>query len=117
MPFPAKRRQPFRIAASATVVALVCFLALVSQVLGASPHRLSGPITDDVDALTGETSTVQTELDGLQRATGTQLWVWYTDTLGGQEPGDFATATARASDLGTTDLLLVIALDDRAYGY
>jgi hypothetical protein len=110
-------RQPFRIAPTSVVVALVCLLTILPQVLGASPHRLAGPITDDVGALSGNTFGIQTVLNDLQDATGAQLWVWYTDTLGGQASGEFATETAQASGLGPTDLLLVIALDDRAYGY
>lgn len=110
------RRQAFPIAAAA-VVALAFLLTILPAVLAASPHRLAGPITDDVSALGGSTSDVQAALDDLQQATGAQLWVWYTDTLGGQVSSDFATATAEASGLGTTDVLLVIALNDRAYGY
>lgn len=111
-----RRRQAFRIAAAA-VVALAFLLAILPAVRAASPHGLAGPITDDVSALGGSTSGVQATLDDLQQATGAQLWVWYTDTLGGQVSGDFAVATAKASGLGTTDVLLVIALNDRAYGY
>ena len=110
------RRQAFRLAAAA-VVALAFLLTILPAVLAASPHRLAGPITDDVSALGGSISGVQATLDDLQQATGAQLWVWYTDTLGGQASSDFATATAKASGLGTTDVLLVIALNDRAYGY
>ena len=110
------RRQAFRISAPAGV-ALACLLTLLPAVLAASPQRLAGPITDDVSALGGSTSGVQATLDDLQQATGAQLWVWYTDTLGGQVSSDFAAATAQASGLGTTDVLLVIALNDRAYGY
>ena len=110
------RRQAFRIAAAAGV-ALAFLLTLLPAVLAASPQRLAGPITDDVSALGGSTSGVQATLDNLQQATGAQLWVWYTDTLGGQVSSDFAAATAQASGLGTTDVLLVIALNDRAYGY
>ena len=110
------RRQASRIAAAA-VVALALLLTILPAVLAASPHRLAGPITDDVNALGGNTTGVQATLDDLQQATGAQLWVWYTDTLGGQVSGDFAAATAEASGLGATDVLLVIALDDRAYGY
>ena len=82
-----------------------------------SPHRLAGPITDDVDALSGRTSEVQTALNDLQDKTGTQLWVWFIDTLDGAQSSSFATETARQSALGSTDLLLVIALGDREYGY
>ncbi len=117
MPKATQRRRPaFRVAAAA-LVALAFLLTTLSAALAGTPHRLAGPVTDDVGALGGNTSGVQAALDDLQGATAAQLWVWYTDTLGGQATGDFATATARASDLGTTDLLLVIALNDRAYGY
>ncbi len=112
----ARRRQLLPIATGA-VLALAVLLAVLPATLAASPHRLAGPITDDVNALGGSTTAVQASLDDLQRATGAQLWVWYTDTLGGQASGDFARTTAQASDLGTTDLLLVIALNDREYGY
>ena len=111
-----RRRQASHLAA-ATVVALACLLAMLPAVLAASPHRLDGPITDDVNALDGNASDVQATLDDVQQATGTQLWIWYTDTLDGADAPGFATQTAQASGLGTTDLLLVIALDDRAYGY
>ena len=111
-----QQHQAFRVAAAAAV-ALAFLLTIVPAVLAASPQRLAGPITDDVSAFGGNTSGVQATLDDLQQATGVQLWVWYTDTLGGQVSSDFAAATARASGLGTTDVLLVIALNDRAYGY
>lgn len=111
-----RRRQAFRLAA-VLVATLACLLAILPAVLAASPHRLDGPVTDDIDALGGNPSDVQSALDALQQATGAQLWIWYTDTLDGEDAGVFATATAEASGLGTTDLLLVIALDDRAYGY
>lgn len=117
MPTLAQRRRSFRVAASAAALAVACLAVLVSATLGASPHRLAGPITDDVDAIGGRTAEVQSSLNALQDATGTQLWVWYTDTLDGADSGEFATETAKDSGLGSTDLLLVIALDDRAYGY
>jgi len=117
MPEAIQRRRPLVRLAAAALVALAFLLTSLSTALAGTPHRLAGPITDDAGSLGGDTADVQAALDDLQAATGAQLWVWYTDTLGGQAPGDFATATARASDLGTTDLLLVIALNDRAYGY
>lgn len=96
---------------------LLTLLAVWPAALAASPHRLAAPLTDDVGVLTGQTDAVQARLDELQRATGSQLWVWYTSTLDGADASDFATQTARESGLGPTDLLLVIALDDRAYGW
>jgi uncharacterized membrane protein YgcG len=109
-------RKAFPLAAF-VIIAVAWTLVSGSPVAAASPHRLGGPITDDVGALSGDTATIQARLDKLQSDTGTQVWVWYTDTLAGQQSSDFATATAKASSLGATDLLLVIALDDHEYGW
>ena len=68
------RRQAFRSTAG-TLVALALLLTSLAPVLAASPHRLAGPITDDVSALGGSRSGVQASLDDLQRATDAQLWV------------------------------------------
>ncbi len=116
-PFAQRRRSTLRIATTAIAVAVACLLALASAVLAASPHRLTGPITDDANALGGNTTEVQGALNDLQDKTGTQLWVWLTNTLDGAEAPSFATETAKDSALGSTDLLLVIALGDREYGY
>ncbi|HEU4572610.1 MAG TPA: TPM domain-containing protein, partial [Candidatus Limnocylindrales bacterium] len=110
-------RHPARLIASAVVTSVVALAFAASIVVGASPHRLAGPITDDVGALAGRASDVQARLDSLQNATKSQLWVWFTDTLDGADSSDFATQTARASGLGSTDLLLVVAMNDRAYGW
>ena len=99
------------------VISLTWFVAGRSPTAAATPHRLASPITDDVAALGGDTAALQSALDEFQTATGTQLWFWYTDTFEGQESGAFATATAHASDLGPTDLLIVLAIDDRGYGW
>ena len=111
------RRTALRIVPTLLVAALAALILVVPVAVAASPHLLGGPITDDVGALTGSTDELQARLDDLQGATGTQLWVWFTDTLDGADSSDFATSTADASDLGSTDLLLVVALDDRAYGW
>jgi uncharacterized membrane protein YgcG len=106
-----------RIVATAFVVAIVAVGFVGTSALAASPHRLAGPITDDVGALSGRTSEIQARLDALQKATNAQLWVWFTDTLDGADSSEFATQTAQQSGLGSTDLLLVVAMSDRAYGW
>jgi uncharacterized membrane protein YgcG len=111
------RRTASRILAPALLATLAWLLVALPVAFAASPHRLAGPITDDVGALSGSTDQVQTRLNALQDATGIQLWVWFTDTLGGANSSTFATSTAQASSLGSTDLLLVIALDDHEYGW
>jgi uncharacterized membrane protein YgcG len=102
---------------TALVALTVLLLVAVPVAFAATPHRLAGPITDDVGVLSGRTSEIQARLDALQNATKAQLWVWFTDTLQGADSSQFATATAGASGLGPTDLLLVVAMNDRAYGW
>ncbi len=111
------RTRIARRARAAGLVAWIGILAIAGSVVAASPQRLAGPITDDVGALVGATAAMQSRIEELQTTTGTQLWVWFTDTLGDRDPSEFATETAQQSDLGSTDLLLVIALEDRAYGW
>jgi uncharacterized membrane protein YgcG len=101
-----------------TLVALPALLAVAGPAAAAQPKNLGEQITDDVNALStsGETE-VRAAVDKLLAETGTQLWVWYTDTTGNLTAPELAAKTAERSSLGGTDLLLVIALDDRAYGY
>ena len=113
----ANRTTTLRRAVSGAIAAIVCLVVLAGSVAAASPKRLNEPITDDVAALTESTATVEARLAELQSATGTQLWVWFTDTLDGRDAGEFATDTAEARRLGATDLLRVIALEDREYGW
>ncbi len=112
----ARRTRAAR-AAGALVGALLLIALLASAVLGASPQRLAAQITDDVGALGGATSAVKQALADLQREDNVQLWVWFTDTTGGLSPPDFATETAKLSGFGGNDLLLVVAMTDRADGY
>jgi uncharacterized membrane protein YgcG len=104
--------------AVAALVALPTFLAVAGPAAAAEPRNLRDQLTDDVGALTSAgRQEAQAALDELLAATGVQLWAWYTDTTGALTAPDFAAQTAKLSSLGGTDLLLVIALDDRAYGY
>jgi uncharacterized membrane protein YgcG len=97
---------------------LPALLAVAHPVSAAEPRNLSEQLTDDVGALDAAgRREAEAALDELLRTTGTQLWAWYTDTTGSLTAPDFAAQTAELSSLGGTDLLLVIALDDRAYGY
>ncbi len=82
------------------------------------PTNLRDQLTDGANVLSAaEEAEVRGALTKLQDATDVQLWVWYTTTTNGQDIVDFAAQTAQMSSLGGTDLLLVIALDDRAYGF
>ena len=107
--------------AALALTALVSFPALATlapPAAAAQPANLQAQLTDDASALSGSGGAqVKAALDQLLRETGTQLWVWFTDTTGSLTAPEFAAQTAARSSLGGTDLLLVIAMDDGAYGY
>jgi uncharacterized membrane protein YgcG len=116
-PRPAGRRLA-AVAAAAVLLLAALLVAGAPAAVAAEPTNLRAQLTDDVDALTGaDEARVQDALDQLLGATGVQLWVWYTDTTGDLTAPELAAQTAEESSLGGTDLLLVIALDDQAYGY
>ncbi len=109
-------------AAGTATAALMVVLALgllgAPAVSGATPTRLAAPVTDDAGVLApGAGASIQSAFDRIQSTSGVQPWVWYLDSTEGADPGAFATDTARASGLGGADLLLVIAMQDHAFGY
>ena len=92
-------------------------LAGVLPALAVPPLRLDGQVTDEVGALNGEESRGGEALDRLRAANGTQLFVAYVSSFDGATGGDWADATAQQSQLGRSDVLLAVAVDDGAYGY
>ncbi len=103
-------------------LALALLAAMLSvgagTVAGVEPRNLASQLTDGANALSAsQEAEVRDALAALQQETSIQLWVWYTTTTSGQGIVDFAAETADRSSLGGTDLLLVVALDDRAYGF
>ena len=103
----------------ALALALVGGLAFGARpAAAAEPANLRAQLTDDVGALSAsEEREVSAAQETLLDESGVQLWVWFTDTTGGLTAPDFAAETARLSSLGGTDFLVVLAMDDRAYGY
>ncbi len=81
------------------------------------PFRVGGQIEDPAGALTGRGGEVQDALANLADDEQVQLWVVYVDTFSGLSPQEWADQTAVRSDLGLNDVLLAVALDDRAYAY
>lgn len=115
---PAASSRGARVLLLAVLLAGVTGLGTAAPSAAAQPTNLRGQVTDDAGVLSSADRTrVTAALDDLLRRTGTQLWVWYTDTTGDLTAPDFAARTAQLSSLGGTDLLLVIAVADRAYGY
>ena len=85
--------------------------------LAVPPLRLGGQVTDQVGALRDEQYRVEEALADLRAADGTQLFAVFVSRFDGAAGGDWAAATAEQSQLGRSDVLLAVAVDDRAYGY
>jgi len=81
------------------------------------PVDLGGAyVLDTVGAVSGDEARVQTALDDLYASSGIQLFVVYVSTFDNpSDPIDWADTTADINGLGTNDLLLAVALDDRQY--
>ena len=103
---------------------LVCAAVVAMQLLAGGgpvsaeqPLRVDDPVTDRIDALAGEGARVREALEQLRLASGTQLFVVYVSSFDGMNGQQWSDETARRSQLGDRDVLLAVAVDDRAYGY
>src|SRR5699024_7266419 len=105
--------------ALATVVAfLAC--ALVWAAPGASaepPSNLQQQLTDSAGVLGGDTSEVESRLAELRSSDQIQLWVTFVDTLDGIPVEQWTQQTRELSDLGASDALLVVAVDEGRYWF
>lgn len=99
------------------VVSLAAALLLPSLALAEQPFRVATQIEDRAGVLgTGEAEVAQA-IERLQDDDDVQLWVTYVDTFSGIGAQEWADETAVVSDLGLNDVLLAVAVDDRAYAY
>lgn len=80
-----------------------------------APSRLDGRVTDSAGVLGGSASQVQSAIGDLQSSEGIKLWVVFVDSFDGQSPQQWAEQTYQQSGFGTTDALLAVAVEDRAY--
>lgn len=100
------------------VVALCAGAILVaSPAHAADPVDLSGQyVLDTVGAVSGDEAAVQDALDSVYERARIQLFVVYVDTFDNPSNAvDWADETALQNNLGTNDLLLAVAIDDRQY--
>ncbi|WP_418275940.1 TPM domain-containing protein [Isoptericola jiangsuensis] len=78
--------------------------------------ELDGEVTDLAGVLDDEgVAEVEESLDELADATSYQLFVVYVETFGGTDGRTWADTTASNAQLGTDDLLLAVATQDRLY--
>ena len=76
----------------------------------------STQIVDTVGALNGQQARVESALNRLYNETGAQLFVVYVASFDGVAADEsWATATAEQNGLGTDDVLLAVATEERTY--
>ncbi len=100
-----------------SLILLGAVLLLPAVALAEQPFRMGSQIEDRVGALQGREQEVRTALERLTTDDRVQLWVAYVDSFEGLGAEEWADETAVKSDLGLTDVLLAVAVEDRAYAY
>ena len=106
-----------RLAAAGAAVAMTLLLLLPGTSLAEQPLRLPAPITDISGVLGGDQAEVQNAIDKLYDEDKVQMWVVYVPTFSGINRDSWAEQTFQLSGLGTSDVLLAVATDDRDYAY
>jgi len=101
----------------AIIAAIVGGLFLSAPVMAENPFRLGSQVEDRAGALGDRQQDVEEALQTLLAEARVQLWVAYVDTFSGLRAEEWAHETAIESDLGLRDILLAVAVEDRAYAY
>ena len=103
--------------AAIMVAALIAFFLPVPVASAESPFRVGSQIEDRASVLGDRTGEVEAAMKELQKNASLQLWMVYVDTFSGTSATDWAGQTAERSDLGLRDILIAVAVEDRAYAY
>src|SRR6185312_7034774 len=103
------------LAAAAVLVALLVFGA--APAAADPPFRVGTEVVDRAGVLGGDTGRVRESVEKLRAERGTQLFVVFVTSFDGVDGQTWAADTARASQFGDGDVLLAVAVGDRAYGY
>lgn len=110
----------FRLPHSAVTTLLAGALLLLTPAAATAepPLDVTSTITDESGVLDdSERADVDAALDAHFEATRSQIFVVYVDTFDGLSGADWAAQTAQTSGLGVADILLVVATQQRAYGF
>ncbi|MGY1752121.1 TPM domain-containing protein [Blastococcus sp. SYSU D01042] len=103
--------------ALATLAAPVLLLLTPGVASAAPPADVGDRLTDAVGALAPSTSAVDDALAELAADTGVDLHVVVVEEFAPTGDVDWAEATARRSELGPTDALLAVAIEQETYEY
>ncbi|WP_245721834.1 TPM domain-containing protein [Nocardia crassostreae] len=75
-------------------------------------------MTDSAGVLSGgQTAELQTAIDSLYAKDHERLWIVYVRNFGGLDANTWGDRTATASGFGDRDVLLSVAVEDRAYAF
>lgn len=110
MPVRARARARFALAVPLALAGLV----VAGPAVAAPPQDLVGEYADLVGVVADE-ARVRTALADLDRTSEARLVVVYVDSFDGMDPELWADRTADLSRLGPDDLLLAVAVEDRAF--
>lgn len=99
-------------------VVLGLFALIGTGVAAADPPSRVGPaVTDSAGVLVpGDEARIIEAFTRLRQANGTQVFVVYVDSFDGADGRSWADESARLSQFGSQDVLLAVAVGDRAYG-
>jgi predicted transcriptional regulator len=101
------------------VLGLLAALLVVTgaPALADPPTALSGGVTDSAGALPGgDRARVESAIGELQKARGVGEYVVFVPGFDGMTGEQWAQRTARLTGLGSNDVLLAVAVDERHYG-
>ncbi|MEN3268034.1 TPM domain-containing protein [Pseudonocardia sp.] len=101
-----------------TITAVLAALLLggAGVALAEPPSRLVDRVTDHAGALdAGQVVQVNEAIERLRAEDGIDLFVIYVDSFDGAAPQEWAESTGQLSQFGSEDVLLAVALRDRAY--
>jgi uncharacterized membrane protein YgcG len=101
----------FRRLALAAALSLM-LVGMAGAALAQSVPHLDSAITDQTGVLASDSAEIEAALQTLFEGTRVQLYVLFVHSTGGAEIADYAAAVGD-QNLGDTDALLVVALDDR----
>jgi hypothetical protein len=96
---------------------VVLALGQPATALAEPPSRVDAAVEDRAGVLApGDTGRITEAAARLRAADGLQLFVVYVDSFDGADPVEWTDDAARLSQLGVEDVLLAVAVRDRAYG-
>jgi len=98
------------------LAATVLLLGAAGASAQSAPH-LTGQITDQAGVLGSGQSSLQSALDNLLSHENVELWVVTMPTTGDATAPDMATQIYEDNGLGGNDVVLLIAVNDKRYGW